>query len=51
MGRLGPGANLRVVYREDPAIDSITVITAYDLRGKDRAAYRRRQSRKGRGAR
>ena len=50
-GQTRAGRYLRVVYRLDPATDGVTVITAYDLRGNDRASYRRRQKRKGRGAR
>ena len=50
-GQTRAGRYLRVVYRIDPATNSISVITAYDLRGNDLAAYRRRQRRKGRGAR
>jgi hypothetical protein len=38
---------LRVIYVPDPAPESIFVITAYELRGKPLAAYRRRQRRKG----
>jgi hypothetical protein len=38
---------LRVIYVPDPEPDSIFVITAYELRGKPLAAYRRRQRRKG----
>ena len=51
IGQTRGGRYLTVVYRRDPATDSITVITAYELRGSDLAAYRRRQRRRGRGAR
>lgn len=37
---------LRIVYVPDPEPRSLFVITAYDLRGKPLAAYRRRQRRK-----
>ena len=47
---IGPtraGRSLRVIYVPDPEPESIFVITAYELRGKPLAAYRRRQRRKG----
>ena len=51
IGQTRGGRYLTVVYRKDPATGGINVITAYDLRGSDLAAYRRRQRGKGRGAR
>ena len=38
---------LRVIYVPNPEPDSIFVITAYELRGRPRIAYRRRQHRRG----
>lgn len=46
MGRTAAGRYLKVVYVRDPNPDSVFVITAYELRGKPRRAYRRRQRRK-----
>ena len=40
------GRILRVVYAPDPRPRSIFVITAYDLRGKPLAAFRRRRRRR-----
>jgi hypothetical protein len=39
-------AYLRVIYVPDPNSSSIFVITAYDLKGKPLAAYRRRRHRR-----
>src|SRR5215510_764828 len=47
IGQTRAGRSLRVVYVPAPEPDSIFVITAYALRGKPLAAYRRRQRRKG----
>jgi hypothetical protein len=47
IGQTRAGRSLRVIYVPDPEPDSIFVITAYELRGKPLAAYRRRQRRKG----
>ena len=47
IGQTRVGRALRVIYVPDPEPDSIFVITAYELRGKPLAAYRRRQRRKG----
>jgi hypothetical protein len=46
LGQTAAGRYLQVVYvpDEDPA--SVFVITAYELRGKAKKAYRRRQRRK-----
>ena len=48
IGRTRAGRYLRVVYVPDPQPDGVFVITAYDLRGKPRAAFRRRMRRRGR---
>jgi uncharacterized protein DUF4258 len=47
LGQTRAGRPLRVIYVPDPEPESIFVITAYELRGKPLAAYRRRQRRKG----
>ena len=47
IGQTRAKSSLRVIYVPDPEPDSIFVITAYELRGKPLAAYRRRQRRKG----
>ncbi len=46
IGSTVAGRILRVVYVPEPEPDSLFVITAYDLRGKPLAAYRRRQRRR-----
>lgn len=46
IGATEAGRILRVIYAPDPYPDTLFVITAYDLRGKPLAAYRRRQRRK-----
>ena len=46
VGQTSNGRYLRVIYVPDPEPDSIFVITAYDLKGKPLAAYRRRRKRK-----
>ncbi|MBI2193653.1 MAG: DUF4258 domain-containing protein [Planctomycetes bacterium] len=48
IGKTESGRCLRVIYVPDPEPDSNFVITAYDLRGKPLAAYRRRLRRRGR---
>ena len=45
-GQTLQGRYLRVIYRENEADSSIFVITAYDLMGKAKSAYRRRRKRK-----
>ena len=40
------GRFLKVIYRPDKGADGIFVITAYEMRGKARQAFRRRQRRK-----
>ena len=44
IGQTSRGRYLKVIYLEDR--DSIFVLTAYDLRGKERSAYRRRRRRR-----
>jgi hypothetical protein len=44
LGQTRDGRYLRVVYVPEP--DGVFVITAYELRGKPLAAYRRRRRRK-----
>jgi len=46
IGATEAGRVLRVFYAPDPDPHTLFVITAYDLRGKPLAAYRRRQRRK-----
>jgi hypothetical protein len=46
IGQTEAGWYLRVIYIPDPEPDSVFVITAYELRGKPLAAYRRRHRRK-----
>ena len=46
IGQTRSGRYLRVVYVPDPEPGSVFVITAYDLRGKPRLAYRRRRRRR-----
>ena len=43
LGTTSSGRHLQVVYVPDPQPDSAFVVTAYDLRGKPLAAYRRRR--------
>ncbi len=46
LGKTWAGRYLQVVYVVDEAPDSLFVITAYELRGKAKTAFRRRQRRK-----
>ncbi len=46
LGQTWAGRYLRVVYSFDPVPDSVFVITAYEVKGKDLKAYRRRQRRR-----
>ncbi len=46
LGQSWAGRYLRVIYSLDPDADSVFVITAYELKGKDLKAYRRRQRRR-----
>ena len=48
MGQTSGGRYLRVVYTRDPYPNSVFVITAYQMRGKLLAAYRRQMRRRGR---
>lgn len=47
LGQTQAGRYLRVIYVPDPAGDSAFVVTAYELRGKQLKAYRRRRRRRG----
>jgi hypothetical protein len=46
IGQTSNGRYLRVIYVPHPEPNSVFVITAYDLKGKPLAAYRRRQRRR-----
>ena len=46
LGRTAAGRYLQVIYVPDEDGESIFVITAYELRGKAKSAFRRRQRRK-----
>ncbi len=46
LGRTASGRYLRVIYVPDAELDSVFVITAYDLTGKPLVAYRRRRKKK-----
>jgi hypothetical protein len=46
LGQTAAGRYLQVIYVPDEDPDSVFVITAYELRGKGRTAYCRRQRRK-----
>jgi hypothetical protein len=48
LGQTSAGRYLQVIYVPDEQPDSVFVITAYELRGKAKAAFRRRQRRKSR---
>jgi hypothetical protein len=45
-GQTRSGRHLRVIYRQNDADSSILVITAYDLIGRAKLAYRRRRRRR-----
>ncbi len=45
-GQTSTGRYLKVVYVPDEERDRVFVLTAYDLRGKELKAFRRRQRRK-----
>jgi Domain of unknown function (DUF4258) len=47
LGQTRAGRYLRVIYVPDPEPQSVFVITAYELRGRPLAAYRRRRRRRG----
>ena len=46
LGQTRSGRYVRVIYVPDPELDSVFVITAYELQGKPLTAYRRRRRRK-----
>jgi hypothetical protein len=46
VGQTEEGRYIRVVYVPDPEPGSVFVVTAYELRGKPLAAYKRRRRRK-----
>lgn len=46
IGRTKAGRCVRVIYVPDPEPDSVFVITAYELKGKPLAAFRRRMRRR-----
>jgi hypothetical protein len=46
LGQTYAGRYLKVIYVVDEDGQGLFVITAYELRGKERAAYRRRHRRK-----
>lgn len=48
LGHTVAGRYLKVIYVPDEVASSVFVITAFELRGKAKAAFRRRQKRKGR---
>lgn len=48
LGRTAAGRHLQVIYTPDEDPDSVFVITAYELRGKAKKAFRRRQRRRSR---
>ena len=46
LGQTSAGRYLQVIYVPDEDLDSLFVITSYELHGKAKTAYRRRQRRK-----
>jgi hypothetical protein len=46
LGQTASGRYLQVIYVPDEDAESVFVITAYELRGKAKKAFRRRQRRK-----
>ena len=46
IGQTSAGRYLQVIYAPDEDPESVFVITAYELQGKAKTAYRRRQRRK-----
>jgi hypothetical protein len=48
LGQTAAGRYLQVIYVPDQEPESVFVITAYELQGKAKKAYRRRQRRKSR---
>ncbi|MBX7246858.1 MAG: DUF4258 domain-containing protein [Candidatus Sumerlaeaceae bacterium] len=45
-GQTESGRHLKIIYKRDPDRDHLFVITAYEMRGKTLAAFRRRKNRK-----
>jgi hypothetical protein len=43
VGQTQSGRYLRVIFKRDPGMDSIFVITAYEIRGQSLKTYRRRK--------
>jgi len=48
LGQTDAGRYLQVIYVPDDEPQSVFVITAYDLKGKAKQAFRRRRKRRGR---
>ena len=46
IGQTSSGRYLKVIYVPDPKPDSVFVITAYELKGKPLAAYKKRRKNK-----
>ena len=46
LGQTSAGRYLRVIYVPDPEPDCVFVITAWELRGKPLAAWRKRRKKK-----
>jgi hypothetical protein len=46
LGRTAAGRYLQIIYSPDEVPGDVFVITAYELTGKAKRAYRRRQRRK-----
>ncbi len=46
LGRTSAGRYLQIIYSPDEEPESVFVITAYELTGKAKRAYRRRRQRK-----
>jgi hypothetical protein len=46
IGKTSAGRYLRVIYVPDPVPNSVFVITAYELKGKPLAAFRKRRRKK-----
>jgi hypothetical protein len=46
LGQTAAGRYLQVIYVPDPEPGAVFVLTAYELRGKAKNAFRRRQRRK-----
>jgi len=46
LGTTASGRHLQVVYVPDTDSENVFVVTAYDLRGKPLAAYRRRRAKR-----